>query len=333
MAITSASAARRGARRAGSLPAWVQMGGDQAQGPDLGRRQAAEAVQGVDPVQPLDPGFRRLRLGQSRGHGLDQAAADLQGLGQVLVRQQAVGDQGLGRGQGRQDRGHGVLGDQEALDLAGRQLDRRHRRLAGAHGDGRQAVGAAGVQQAVLGQGAGGHDPDDVAADHRLGAALLGLGRVFHLLADGDLEAHADQLGQIGLGGVLRHAGHRDRLAVVRAPEGLADAQGGGGLVGVVEEQLVEIAHPEEDQGVGLPRLHLEELLHHRRRAGGVIGLDGGGGGGVHGSRSLQGVGPAVKASATNIHKPWGSIPRKATRCARPVVPGRRRRRQEGRPG
>ena len=44
----------------------------------------------------------------------------------------------------------------------------------------------------------------------RLGAALPGLGRVLHLLADGDLEALADQLGEVGLGGVHRHAAHRD---------------------------------------------------------------------------------------------------------------------------
>src|SRR3712207_6869047 len=44
-------------------------------------------------------------------------------------------------------------------------------------------------------------------------AALLGFGGVLHLLAESDLEAGADQLGQIGLGRVGRHAAHGDRLA------------------------------------------------------------------------------------------------------------------------
>ena len=67
---------------------------------------------------------------------------------------------------------------------------------------------AARVQQALLGQGAGRDDAHHVAPDHGLGAALLGLGRVLHLLADGDLEALADQLGEIGLGRMHRHAAH-----------------------------------------------------------------------------------------------------------------------------
>ena len=55
--------------------------------------------------------------------------------------------------------------------------------------DGRQAIGAARVQQAVLGQGAGRDHPDHVAADDGLGPApTLGLGGVLQLVADGDLE-------------------------------------------------------------------------------------------------------------------------------------------------
>ena len=285
-----------------------QVGGDQAQGADLGAGETTEAVQGVDAVQALDPRLRRLGLRQRRGHGLDQPAADPQGLGQVVVGQQAVGDQGLGRRERRQDGPHGALGDQEALDLARGQLHGRHGRLAGPHGHGGQAVGAARVQQAVLGQGAGRDHPDDVTADHRLGAALLGLGRVFHLLADGDLEAQADQLGQVGFRRVLRHPGHRDRLAVVVTPEGLRDAEGGGGLVGVVEEQLVEVAHPEEDHRVRMPRLHLEELLHHRRRASGVIGLDGSGGGGVHPSGNYRASRPALRGVKKRTQGFWGRV-------------------------
>ena len=75
------------------------------------------------------------------------------------------------------------------------------------------------------------------------------------------------------------HAAHGDGLAGVLAPGGQGDAEGGGGLPGVIEEEFVEIAHPEEDQGVGLARLGFEELRHHRRGAGRI---DQGRGGSVH---------------------------------------------------
>ena len=43
---------------------------------------------------------------------------------------------------------------------------------------------------------------------------------IFDLLADGDAEALADEAGEIGLGGVHRHAAHRDILALVLAALG-----------------------------------------------------------------------------------------------------------------
>jgi hypothetical protein len=54
----------------------------------------------------------------------------------------------------------------------------------------------------------------------------------------------------------------------VLAPGRQGDAKGRRSLAGVVKEEFVEISHPEEDQGVGLPRLGLEELGHDRRGAG-----------------------------------------------------------------
>ncbi len=135
-----------------------------------------------------------------------------------------------------------------------------------------QAVRAARVEQAVLGQGAGRHHPHHVAVHHRLGAALARLGGVFHLLADGDLEAR-------------RGSAWRDRPrrhAPARRPWGSAPPACLPRLVRVMpsawrrlhrvlEEQLVEVAHAEEHQGVRLARLGLEELRHHRRGVGGQV--------------------------------------------------------------
>ena len=95
-----------------------------------------------------------------------------------------------------------------------------------------------------------------------------------------------DQLLQILVGGVDRHAAHRDVGALVLAALGERDAEGARGDLGVVEEHLVEIAHPVEEQAIGIGGLDLEVLRHHRRRrrrrrlaAGGIgarrAGIDG----------------------------------------------------------
>ena len=103
-----------------------------------------------------------------------------------------------------------------------------------------------------------------------LRAALLRLGRILDLLADGDAEAEPDQLLQIVVGGMHRHAAHRDVLALMLAALGQHDAERPAGLLGVVEEQLVEIAHAVEQQRIRVRRLDLDELLHHRRRRAGA---------------------------------------------------------------
>ena len=82
-------------------------------------------------------------------------------------------------------------------------------------------------------------DPLKAALDDRLRAALLGLGRILDLLADGDLEALADQARQIGLVAVHRYAAHLDVLAEMLAALGQRDVEGRRGLHRIVEEQLV----------------------------------------------------------------------------------------------
>jgi hypothetical protein len=46
-------------------------------------------------------------------------------------------------------------------------------------------------------------------------------------------------------------------------------------LLGVVEEQLEEIAHAVEQQAVWVCLLDLQVLRHHRRGARGILRLDG----------------------------------------------------------
>ena len=49
------------------------------------------------------------------------------------------------------------------------------------------------------------------------------------------------------------------------------DAERARGDFGVVEEQLVEIAHPVEQEAIRIGGLDLDILLHHRRRPAGAL--------------------------------------------------------------
>jgi hypothetical protein len=90
------------------------------------------------------------------------------------------------------------------------------------------------------------------------------------LLCHGDAEAAADQAGEIGFGGMIRHAAHRDRRAGMLAAMGQRDVEGGGGSFRIGEEQFVEVAHAEEHQGVGVLCLGGEPLRHRGRSAFGT---------------------------------------------------------------
>jgi hypothetical protein len=58
-------------------------------------------------------------------------------------------------------------------------------------------------------------------------------------------------------------ARHHDRLAGRLAAPRQRDLEQARGLLGVVPEQLVEVAHAVEQQRVGVPGLEGEVLLHH----------------------------------------------------------------------
>ena len=92
-------------------------------------------------------------------------------------------------------------------------------------------------------------------------AFLLG---VFQLVADGHAPPGPDELGQVGVEGMVGEPRHR-RLAAVAAVVALGegDAQDAGSHHGIVAVGLVEVAAAEEQQGVGMLGLHREELPHH----------------------------------------------------------------------
>src|SRR3546814_19387853 len=70
------------------------------------------------------------------------------------------------------------------------------------------------------------------------------------------LEALADEAGEVAVGRVHRHAAHGDILAQVLAALGQGDIQRRRGLLGILEEHLVEVAHAVEQQDRKSTRLN-----------------------------------------------------------------------------
>ena len=94
--------------------------------------------------------------------------------------------------------------------------------------------------------------------------------RVFDLLADRDAKSLPHEAGDVGVGGVMRHAAHRDGAAAgVLRPRRERQLERARRGQRVLVEHLVEVAHAEEHDGVAVLPLGVEVLPHRRRRAGG----------------------------------------------------------------
>ena len=108
------------------------------------------------------------------------------------------------------------------------------------------------------------HDADDVPLHQPLGG-----GRILRLLADGHLVALGNEPGDVGVGGVVRDAAHRDLLlkglVLVLIPCGKGQIQLTGRLPGVVPEHLVKIPQPKEQDRVLVLLLDFHILAHHGR--------------------------------------------------------------------
>src|SRR6266853_583214 len=86
----------------------------------------------------------------------------------------------------------------------------------------------------------------------------------FHLIADGDLEARADQARDIAFGGVIRNAAHGNGLALFAVARGESDLQLARGDDRVFIEKFIEIPKTKKQQGVRVARLDSVILLDQR---------------------------------------------------------------------
>jgi hypothetical protein len=172
-------------------------------------------------------------LGDDDFGGVDAA----EGIAQSLRRGEFAGEEFPG-------------GEVESRDAISNAAVRRTDR-----GDGGEEVVLLGLELAGVEDAAGREDLRDLALHD-----LARLGR-FHLIADGDAAAGFEELRDVALGGVVGHAAHGHPLPLREGEIEQARA-----LLGVGEKQLVEIAQPEEEHGVGRDfALEPVILLHHRR--------------------------------------------------------------------
>ena len=149
-------------------------------------------------------------------------------------------------------------------ELARRQVEQGHaNHLAAAvsgchsHEKGRLAR----VEVVGIGQRAGRHDAYNLALDE-----ALGLPRVFDLVADGDAEALFDEPADVSVDRVKRNAAHRDAAAVGILGAGCQrQLERAGRDEGVLVEHFVEVAHPEQEDGIAVLLLGVQVLTHRRR--------------------------------------------------------------------
>ena len=248
---------------------------------DIGHHSAQRRARGTRQGRWIErAGGKRGAQDAERGFAVKALVGrEMSNFGKAGRKQMPLDQRCLGGGRkdqfGRADAGQFVLhllGAQiGGKALAGRHIGPGQREIGFAvphHGKRGEKIGGARVEVIVFGQRASCDQAHDFAFDHRFGAALFGFGGVFHLLADGDAMAQLDQLVEIVIGRMDRHAAHADVFAQMLAALGQHDAQSRAGDLGVLEEQLVEIAHAIEQQIARIDRLDLEILRHHRGQRG-----------------------------------------------------------------
>ena len=127
------------------------------------------------------------------------------------------------------------------LQLAGRDVAGGQSCLATLRPGRDQEVRRRRLEVGILDHGARCQHPGDLALDQPLA------GRRFDLVADHNPPPGPQQLSDVALPGVVGNPGHRVPPALAERPRGESDAHDGCGFDGVLVEELVEVAHSEEE--------------------------------------------------------------------------------------
>ena len=128
-------------------------------------------------------------------------------------------------------------------------------RLGGIEQDRRNPIARATVEQRLVDERSGREYARDRAFNHALRVL-----RILHLFADRHPMAHRNKPADVALGGVVGHARHRQPFGALSQ----RDRQQTMGEHGVAVEHLIEVAHPEEENAVGVFGLGTAVLAHRR---------------------------------------------------------------------
>ena len=214
----------------------------------------AEAVERLHPVPPLQLVAGRIHVEEPiRTDGLNRPGSGLGRVAGGLRHEKFAGLQAF------QFAGHLGRANLQYDHLPRRDVQRGdpHRRPIGDQGN--EEVVPLRFQERIRDHGPGGDRLDHLSAHEP-----LGLGGVFGLFADGDLPAELDQTFQVLVQGLGRDSGERYAACRPVVARGQGQAEETGALLGVLAEQLVEVAHAEENEVVPVTGLHLPPLPHER---------------------------------------------------------------------
>jgi hypothetical protein len=141
--------------------------------------------------------------------------------------------------------GDGTVGDGAGQKLAGRHVKGGDAEAPGRRDDRRHKQVLAGRERAVVVDDAGADDADDLARDDPLAGRRIG-----HLLADRDREVLIEEPLDVICSGVVGDPRHRDFVGAPLRTRGQCEVEGAGRADGIVEEELVKVPHPEEQERV-----------------------------------------------------------------------------------
>ena len=121
-------------------------------------------------------------------------------------------------------------------------------------------IAAASLEEGVFQDHTGCEHPHHLAPDQP--PALAGL---LDLVAERDSKSRPEQLADVQLEGVVGNPCHRKAMALAQLACGQRDPEDRRCPFGILAEGLVEVAQPEEDDGVGVLALDSLVLLEDRR--------------------------------------------------------------------
>ena len=230
-------------------------------------RQIGEPLHDLAPPAGVEHGFVQEPGGRNRRHRPReplQRRVEPGGGGGVQVG--GIGPQPLGDLRPREER-RGLLprwlGE---LDLAGRGVGQAHaERPVGGPEGGEEVVGR-GLEEPLA------HDrPGGEHLRHPALHQAACQGRVLQLVADRHLVPGLEEPGHVGVPLVPGDAAHRDRLGILLVAGGEREPEHRRPAHRVLEERLVEVAEPEEQDRFRIPLLGAEKLPHHGRVAPGFL--------------------------------------------------------------